>query len=245
MRHIGNPYWYQRGLVLWQGPSTLDGQPIVAVATLESDNSKTGDCVQTWFLRQDSLPTSAARDGADVSVCGDCPHRIWNSCYVNLSQAPNQVWRSWQNGRYPVATRELLVRYLSGRVVRLGSYGDPACVPQRVIDDLCRYASHVIGYTHQWRRSDAAHLACFCMASVDFIDDARSAHHRGWRTFRAARADDNGEPITKSLGQREMCCPSKIGVSCIDCKGCDGTRSSRPNVVIGVHGPCSCYFKGD
>ena len=36
----------ERGFVLYQGPSEIDGSPIVAVATMESQNSKTGNMVQ-------------------------------------------------------------------------------------------------------------------------------------------------------------------------------------------------------
>ncbi len=44
------------GLVLFDGPSQLDGQPIVAIATGVSrplTNAKTVDMIQTWILRSD------------------------------------------------------------------------------------------------------------------------------------------------------------------------------------------------
>lgn len=67
-----------QGLVLWEGPSRLDGAPIVLIATgmrRGSSNEKTGPMVQTWILRQDVAPHVAQRTGADASVCGDCPLR--------------------------------------------------------------------------------------------------------------------------------------------------------------------------
>jgi hypothetical protein len=42
-----------RGVVLYEGPSELDGKPIVVVATFNSVNDKTGNMVQTWIIRSD------------------------------------------------------------------------------------------------------------------------------------------------------------------------------------------------
>ena len=67
-----------QGLVLWEGPSRLDGAPIVVIATgmrRGSSNEKTGPMVQTWIMRQDEAPHVAQRTGSDASVCGDCPLR--------------------------------------------------------------------------------------------------------------------------------------------------------------------------
>jgi hypothetical protein len=67
-----------QGIVIWEGPSRLDGAPIVAIATglaRSSSNEKTGPMVQTWILRQDQAPHVAQRTGADESVCGNCPLR--------------------------------------------------------------------------------------------------------------------------------------------------------------------------
>jgi hypothetical protein len=66
------------GAVLWQGASLLDGAPIVVIATglaAASSNRKTGAMVQTYILRSDVSPVAAVKSGADVSICGDCPHR--------------------------------------------------------------------------------------------------------------------------------------------------------------------------
>ena len=63
----------QRGFILYDGPSVLDGQPIVVIATMETSNRKTGQMVQTWIIRSDISPTDAAKIGLDSSVCGHCP----------------------------------------------------------------------------------------------------------------------------------------------------------------------------
>jgi hypothetical protein len=67
-----------KGIVLYRGPSRLDGAPIVCVATgfrSPSDNPKTGPMVQTWIMREDVAPHTAQKTGEDSSVCGDCPLR--------------------------------------------------------------------------------------------------------------------------------------------------------------------------
>jgi hypothetical protein len=68
----------QNGYILYQGPSELDGEPIVCIATgfaKASQNTKTGAEIQTWILRADLNPYAATQTGADASICGACKHR--------------------------------------------------------------------------------------------------------------------------------------------------------------------------
>ena len=84
------------GVVLYEGPSQIDGAPIVmiAVGLLQgSTNTKTGAMVQTYILRQDMPPIEAVKTGADESICGGCTHRgdgtgKKRSCYVTLIHGP-------------------------------------------------------------------------------------------------------------------------------------------------------------
>ena len=39
------------GFIIYEGPSQIDGAPIVAIATLKSRNRKNGAMIQTWILR--------------------------------------------------------------------------------------------------------------------------------------------------------------------------------------------------
>ena len=101
------------GYILWEGSSKLDGQPIVVIATMNSSNVKTGNMIQTWILRADINPVQAVNDGDDYSICGNCPHRkksyvddkgvdqSTRSCYVNVGQAPNSVYKAYKAGKYP------------------------------------------------------------------------------------------------------------------------------------------------
>lgn len=67
------------GVILWEGPSLIDGAPIAVIATgigsRKSANTKTGGMVQVHILRTDVEPHVAQRTGDDQSVCGRCPMR--------------------------------------------------------------------------------------------------------------------------------------------------------------------------
>ena len=56
------------GVILYQGPSLLDGAPIVVILTFSTDNAKTGDMLQTWILRADMPPTVAIQSGDVLAV---------------------------------------------------------------------------------------------------------------------------------------------------------------------------------
>ena len=238
-----------QSMVIYRGPSMLDGGPIVAIATVGSRNAKTGDMVQTWIMRDDVKPLAAAQSGADASVCGDCKHRpiVGGACYVNLGQGPRAVWEAFQRGRYPDAAdlddgraRDALRAIGAGRVVRLGSYGDPAAVPLGVWIELTAHATAWTGYTHQWRHLDAQKLKGLCMASTDTPDETLAAHAMGWRTFRVRTGDESllGEHAN---GRREIACPAsdEMGnkTDCASCQACGGLGArALVNLAIVAHG---------
>jgi hypothetical protein len=125
------------GVVLYEGPSMLDGAPIVAVLTgldRASKNEKTGDLLQLWILRQDVAPNDAAKDGNDASVCGACPHRRQEdgtrTCYVMVYQGPRAVWAAYKRGRYPTyalpSTTTTTYRAFNARSVVLKVHGAQA-----------------------------------------------------------------------------------------------------------------------
>lgn len=234
-----------RGMILYCGPSMLDGSPIVAIVTgltgRASRNTKTGAMLQTWILRDDVSPTDAIRSGDDVSVCGDCRHRPANggSCYVQVGRAPLVVWRAFKRGIYPEASGADDIRAAgAGRVVRVGSYGDPAAVPADVWRALIAESESHTGYTHQWAaRPD---LASMLMASADSALEALQARAMGYRTFRVRLAGEAVEP-------REFVCPASneagARTTCSACRACGGTRSkARAHPVIIAHGPTARRF---
>lgn len=237
------------GVVLYDGPSEIDGARIIMILTglaSGSANAKTGSMLQTWILRADRAPHHATKDGTDASICGDCIHRgdgRKRSCYVLVHNAPRSVWAAWGRGRYPVADASMRAGIASGLFgsVRLGAYGDPAAVPVSAWSGLVDHKR--TGYTHQWRTAPA--LRPYVMASVDSEAEAIEARAAGWRTFRVAAAGD----VARMTG--EVVCPASDEggkrTSCDACGLCSGNRwegrSRVPaSVVIQAHGSASANF---
>ena len=120
---------------------------------------------------------------------------------------------------------------IAGRVIRLGSYGDPAAVPAWIWRALVRKAKGWTGYTHQWKIRPAMHD--LCMASVDNAEEYAEAKNAGWRTFRVRTADEQ-------LGDREIACPASDEAgnktTCEKCRLCAGTSKPAKDIAIIVHG---------
>ncbi len=233
------------GVIIYRGPSELDGAPIIVIATglaNRSHNTKTGGgLIQTWILRDDLRPTEAVNTGADASICGACPHRgtivdgknVGRSCYVTVFQAPLNVWKTAQRGSYPEVSHGALSGTFAGRGVRLGAYGDPAAVPIRIWDAVLSRAAFWTGYTHQWQVIDPV-LGDYCMASVDNAHERFLAKAMGYRTFRV-----RGEEGSRHEG--EIICPASEEMdkktTCDKCKACGGLGAkAKADVVITVHG---------
>ena len=233
------------GVILYQGASMIDGKPIVVIATGLNDastNRKTGGMIQTHILRADVSPVDAVKTGADASICGDCKHRgngdgKGRTCYVNYGQAQQSVYRGYLRGIYPVASAADYKR-MSGRLIRFGSYGDPAAAPVQIWRELKAIAAGTTGYTHQWR-SNPAGFAELVMASADTPAEALDAHALGFRTFRVAMPSDPA----KLAGESRCPASAEAGkkLQCDTCLACHGLkrangRTTRGSIVIQAHG---------
>lgn len=212
-------------LILWEGPSLLDGQQIVVLGVPDSQNEKTGPVLAVSYLRQDIAPHEAVKQGKDASICGDCPLR-GGACYVVPFMGPRQTWQSWKDGK---AQPMNLARAAHRRIVRHGAYGDPACVPTAVTAELSAHSAGWLGYTSQWRTCDPD-LKRYLMASVQTMEQARHAQDAGWKTFRIK------DPLEGKV-RGERICPAQRhldnGVRCVDCLACNGNGRS---FVVDVHG---------
>jgi len=233
------------GAVVWQGPSPIDGSPLVAILTRRSANRKTGDMPQLYILRADRSPVEASRTATDDATCGHCPlrHSLGGGCYVNLGHGPQSVYRAFAAGRYPEATPELLQSWTQGKRVRLGAYGDPAMLPESVIERVTAHARGWTGYTHQYAHPWAQWARHYMMASADTPQLARDLRARGWRTFALSADPFTDRPTPDESAPTQVECPADTrGTSCADCGLCDGTRNgTRPatevaSVVIRPHG---------
>lgn len=174
-------------------------------------------------------------------------------CYVVVAQAPLGAWRAWRRGSYADASTPEARRELGrGRMVRCGSYGDPAAVPEHVWRELLAEASGWTGYTHGWRaRPD---LRPYLQASVDSEAEAVEARAAGWRTFRVGAApaprpamvDTFAGRASGPVGRnREILCPASEEAgrrtTCEACGLCSGAGpggrlASAASVYIPPHG---------
>ena len=227
------------GIVLWSGKSLYDGERIMMVATgvfSQSENRKTGDVIQTYILRRDIPPILARRLGEDKSQCGRCRLRENSVCYVNLGRSISAVFRAFHDGRYKDFEEED-IKYFKDRVIRLGTYGDPAFVDFSIIEKIAKVAKRVVGYTHAFSFCDQR-LKKYCMASVDsikgYMAEYEKAKRLGWRTFRIR------ESLENELVENEIMCPASEEAgkltTCDHCGMCGGLNSVvKKDISIVLH----------
>jgi hypothetical protein len=204
-----------------------------------SDNRKTGDMIQVWILVKACDPVTAIRTGLDRLICGSCVHRgheengrfgVDRSCYVNVGQAPQGVWKAWKAGRYPTLR---FMDCFTGRKVRFGAYGDPTWIPLPLALAIAGVASGHTGYTHQWRKPSLQGWKSLLMASVDSIAELVIARSLGWSTFRVGSEASVGESLCES---------TRVGTPCAVCQLCAGARNGLESVHIPPHGSGSVHF---
>jgi hypothetical protein len=208
------------GYIAYEGPSEIDGAPIVVIVNKidsDSENEKTGALVQSFIIRSDVAPTDALKTGQDESVCGQCAHRPYliatgqseePPCYVNVGRSVRSVYEAYKRGRYTYADNATIAKALARKIVRLGTYGDPAAAPVRMWEQITRYA-----------------------ASADTIDEAAKANLLGMRVFRVSIGVDKqpGEticPASAEGGKKS---------TCAKCTLCAGTSIQARDVVIADH----------
>lgn len=217
-----------KGYVIYEGKSQINGDNIVAIVTMNSNNIKTGNMASMWIMNADIPPTQASKEGKDISVCGDCKHRasLNGACYVILHHAPLQVYKSYKKGSYPTVTN---LNVFEGIKMRFGAYGDPSAIPTQILVSIKAVVKNNTSYTHQWKQGNEM-LKKFSMASVDSIEEQKQAVSEGWRTFRVT---DNLNDIQSN----EIICPNTTkNIKCIDCGLCSGNNVKGKNIVIEIHG---------
>ena len=231
------------GYIAYEGPSEIDGAPIVVIINkidTDSKNDKTGAIVQSFIIRSDVDPVQALQTGDDVSICGQCEHRPVLArksgkaqCYVKVAKSVLSVYNAYRRGRYIKADAATIAAALQGKIVRIGTYGDPAAAPVRIWTQITRYAFGRRGYTHQWDMAgfDVDAWAPLVMASADNIDQAAKANLLGMRVFRVSQGIDvqPGEascPASAEAGRRS---------TCAKCTLCAGTSIKARDIVIADH----------
>ena len=115
------------------------------------------------------------------------------------------------------------------RVVRLGTYGDPAAVPSYVWDQLLSECESHLAYSHQ-----SGFRPDITMQSADTLAQAQAHWAKRARTFRVI---DSLDDIDKA---NEILCPAskEAGrrVQCVKCQLCSGlTSNSKKSIAIVEH----------
>jgi len=261
---------------IYDGPSQLlwaKTQPIiVCMSNCQTNNDdwniKTGDMLQTYIIMRNIHPQDAIDSGQDVCICGNCKHmKTWKkdprtgkykrvrTCYVNIGKGTTAVWESFQRGNVPVVSSIVgaTIAWVSGKELRIGSYGDPVAAPFPIWNDMLRYSHGHRGYTHQWRDPIAQPFKGIIQASCDTYADQAEASKAGWGTFTVLPHEDydNRRHTAYARGMKQ--CPSDpfinearkmrnmlqmVHMTCVRCPKslqCDGDS----DIVIRAHGSAS------
>lgn len=230
-------------IILYQGASLINGQPIVALAQSDSINSKTGNMIQTFILDATTDPLTASRTGKDASICGSCPHRgtpnnnskgqaTNRTCYVTLAHAPLGKYKAYKKGVYGTKTATLkeIESFGSLQGVRLGTYGDPCAVPNDIWQALTSKALYSTAYTHAAINPMPESI----MTSTDNLKQSIDAWSRDERTFRVI------SHVDQLYKRREILCPAseEMGkrATCASCKLCGGASVNAKSIAIVAHG---------
>jgi len=216
----------QKGMVL------NETKEIVQIITFASANRKTGDMAQVWILNKNINPVQAFKNGESEKICFDCPHLKNETCYVNIGQAPQQVYKTYKAGKYMPLDLNVLKATLKWKAVRFGAYGEPVLIPLHLVKFIAQHSKGLTGYTHQWRNLEFLEYRAYFMASADSAQDVTEAHAMGWRTFRVKGSE---QPNL----EKEIDCPNALmGVQCRDCKLCHGlgAHGNGKSITVIVHG---------
>ena len=204
----------------------------VSIITFASANVKTGDMAQVWILNKDINPVDALKSGASKEVCFNCTHLVNKTCYVNVGQAPQAVYKAYKMGKYAPLDLDILKALIKWKAVRFGAYGEPVLIPLHLVKFMAQHARGFTGYTHQWQNLAYLDYKDYFMASTDNISEVVKAHQMGYRTFRV-----KGENQVNLAN--EIDCPNATtGVQCRDCTLCDGLgkHGKGKSITAIVHG---------
>lgn len=238
-----------RGVLLWHGPSQINGEPVFATIQFGSANRKTGSMLQTYILSAEHSTLAALQNRLEEAICGACVHRPQadgtRSCYVD----PRSLATVWQSvtgsgirtgiateGRYltlqevaslcGVDTKRALELLGMGERVRLGTYGDPAAIPAALWATLTSQAETWTGYTHQWQNKAVSSeqrqaLKPLVRASVDDAQGYQASTSTGWVPFVVTPDVETGRAL-RALGSMPvaLCPASEEAGQKVTCAAC-------------------------
>lgn len=201
----------------------------VVIATMKSSNVKTGDMVQVTVLHKDIDPVTLKANKQDSIICGSCPLKSGNGCYVNVGQAPLAIFKAYKAGKYSNDVNEFL-EVVKTKKVRFGAYGDPSFINIDLLKQIANNSLGYTGYTHQWmNRSFNLEYLDYLQASIDNVNQLKLLKAKAPKAkyFRIVRN------YSEILENETICHNETKGIECRDCLECNGTTS---NFVILAHG---------
>ena len=194
-----------------------------------SNNAKTGDMVQTYLLDHETLTSEPDAFGAK---CSACP--MVSKCYVSRDKLSvrSALKRLLGEERtsYAHATLDQVLPLLSGRKVRLGTYGDPSALPLEDLKAIVSACAGHTGYSHFWREIDTEYSA-YLMASVEDASAELLAQGLGYRTFRVITKEDTERSVSSVAVE---CLNASSGLTCAECLLCSGTKGKGRRVSIWI-----------
>lgn len=215
------------GYILHKG--IINGAPYIAIATVATENRKTGNMVQVWFLLEDVDPVAGVLSGIDaLTICQGCPFASGQGCYVNVGQAPLAIYRAYKRGSYPELVPAEYDEVFTGRKVRFGAYGNPSLLPLAKVKLIAKISSGWTGYMHDWRKNPlASQYAHYFMASTETEDSRRMAIDAGFRYFHVSPSKPDSAI---------ECLSDSKGISCAECRLCAGLSKPAKSIWINPHG---------
>lgn len=214
------------------GFTLFESNDIIVVATLKTSNRKTGNMVQVWILDPSTDPVQSVKTGKDAStVCKGCKFASGNGCYVNVGQAPLQIWKGYHKGIYPMLQPKHYDTVFGDRKVRFGAYGNPSMIPLGIVSYIAKVSKGWTGYFHDWHMMSAEKAKAYgkyFMASTETESSRCKASDIGLRYFHVS--PNQPENTIECLSDTK-------GISCADCQLCQGLNKSRlQSVWINPHG---------
>ena len=213
-----------------------ENSKVVAIATSDSTNRKTGKGIQVWILDRTMHPSDSRKSGNDSkNQCKGCPLASYSGCYV-IDMPLTSIYKKYMAGGYETLkpNSKAWDEFFSVPYVRLGAYGNPSCLPISIVASISSLAERVTGYFHDWHlmtADKARSYGRFLMASTHPATFA-AAKSLGLRTFTTGKLASTG-----SYGIE--CLADSKGMTCAECGLCDGTQrnsTTRPDVWIDPHG---------
>lgn len=209
----------------------FQSEKILVFATENTQNTKIGAGTQVWIMDATMHPLESRKTGNDAKLqCQGCKLSSNNGCYV----APMPllgIWRSYIEGRakFIQPGSSEWSKLFVNQFVRLGAYGNPSMIPLPLLKRIIKDCRAHTGYFHDWHLMEpqkAKEYGKYFMASCD-LNNYKQAQALGLRTYTIS---------DKEVPGSVECYNKTKGITCLECKTCEGTLGGTKNVYINSHG---------